>query len=89
MTVDALLAAIESSPASLVERVDHAAGAADAGLTLPPTEMFVFGNPNLGTRLMQVDQRIGIDLPLKILVWERERLSKASPRRRWRLPNAA
>ena len=50
--------------------VDHAAGAAQVGLQLPPTEVLIFGNPKAGTLLMQDDQRIGLDLPLKVLVWQ-------------------
>ncbi|WP_347336339.1 DUF302 domain-containing protein [Bradyrhizobium viridifuturi] len=51
-------------------QIDHAAGAASAGLALRPTELFVFGNAKGGTPLMQVTQTIGIDLPLKALVWQ-------------------
>jgi uncharacterized protein (DUF302 family) len=50
--------------------VDHAAGAAAAGLALRPTEVLVFGNAKGGTPLMQGSQTIGIDLPLKVLVWQ-------------------
>jgi uncharacterized protein (DUF302 family) len=51
---------------------DHAAGAADAGLPLRPTELLVFGNARGGTPLMQVAQTIGMDLRLKALVWQDE-----------------
>jgi uncharacterized protein (DUF302 family) len=51
-------------------RIDHAAGAAEVGLTLAPTELIVFGNARGGTPLMQSVQTVGIDLPLKVLVWE-------------------
>src|ERR1700682_1424183 len=51
-------------------RIDHAAGALSAGLSLRPTELLIFGNAKAGTPLMQSGQTIGIDLPLKILVWE-------------------
>jgi uncharacterized protein (DUF302 family) len=51
-------------------RINHAALAAEAGLTLRPTEVILFGNPRGGTPLMQANQTIGIDLPLKALVWE-------------------
>ncbi len=50
-------------------KVDHAAGAQAVGLALGPTTVLIFGNAQAGTRLMQLDQRIGIDLPLKLLVW--------------------
>ena len=51
-------------------RIDHAAGAVEAGLELPPTELIIFGNARAGTPLMQVNQMVGIDLPLKALVWQ-------------------
>jgi uncharacterized protein (DUF302 family) len=51
-------------------RIDHAAGAAAAGLTLRPTMLLIFGNPKAGTILMQAVQSTGIDLPLKALVSE-------------------
>ena len=51
-------------------RVDHAALASEAGMTLRPTNLILFGNPLGGTPLMQQNQTIGIDLPLKTLVWE-------------------
>jgi len=69
-TWDRLLAAIEGSPANIAFTVDHEAGADSVGLDLRPTRLVVFGNPNLGTPLMQEKPTIGIDLPLKILVWE-------------------
>jgi len=53
-------------------RVDHAAGAAAAGLALRPTTVVLFGNAKAGTPLMQASQTIGIDLPLKALVFEDE-----------------
>lgn len=51
-------------------RIDHAAGAAKIGKTLRPTELLVFGNPQGGTPFMECAQSVGIDLPLKALVWE-------------------
>jgi uncharacterized protein (DUF302 family) len=51
-------------------RIDHAAGAAKIGKTLRPTEVLIFGNPQGGTPFMECAQSVGIDLPLKVLVWE-------------------
>jgi uncharacterized protein (DUF302 family) len=51
-------------------RIDHAAGAAKVGKSLRPTELLIFGNPQGGTPLMECAQSVGIDLPLKALVWE-------------------
>jgi len=52
--------------------IDHAAGARKVGLSLRPTHLLIFGNPQAGTPLMQSQQTIGLDLPLRILVWEDE-----------------
>lgn len=69
-TLDRLLAALAARKLTVFARVDHAAGAATVGLPLRPTELVVFGNPQGGTALMQDRQTVGIDLPLKALVWE-------------------
>jgi uncharacterized protein (DUF302 family) len=69
-TVERLLSAIATRSMTVFARVDHAAGAASAGLTLRPTEVVIFGNPKGGTALMQDRQSAGIDLPLKALVWQ-------------------
>jgi uncharacterized protein (DUF302 family) len=69
-TVDRLVKAIEEKGIKIAARFDHAAGAKAAGLELPPTVVVMFGNPKLGTPLMQADPRIGIDLPMKVLVWQ-------------------
>lgn len=55
---------------SVFARIDHAAGAAKIGKTLRPTEVLIFGNPQGGTPFMECAQSVGIDLPLKALVWE-------------------
>jgi uncharacterized protein (DUF302 family) len=69
-TMDRLAAEITARAMTVFARVDHAAGAADAGLSLRPTELLIFGNAKGGTPLMQSEQTIGIDLPLKALVWQ-------------------
>src|SRR5262249_49633177 len=51
-------------------RVDHAAAAEKVGQTLKPTQLLIFGNPKLGTPLMQSNRRIGVELPMKVLAWE-------------------
>jgi len=55
---------------TIFARIDHAGGAALAGMTMRPTELLIFGNPKAGSPLMQAAQTMGIDLPLKILAWE-------------------
>lgn len=70
-TFNRLRTAIEGNDDLLVvETVDHAANARRAGLQLPPTRLIVFGNPELGTPLMQAERTAAIDLPQKMLVWE-------------------
>jgi len=53
--------------------IDHHKGAKKIGKSLRPTTLIIFGNPKVGTLLMEEDQSIGIDLPLKILVLENEK----------------
>ena len=72
-TVDRLEAALTAAGVTVFARIDHAAGAASVGMALRPTELLIFGNPKAGTPLMQKAQTLGIDLPLKALVWEDER----------------
>jgi uncharacterized protein (DUF302 family) len=70
VTVDRLEASLKAKGITVFARIDHAAGAAAAGMLLRPTELLIFGNPTSGTPLMQAEQTTGIDLPLKALVWE-------------------
>ena len=58
---------------TIMAHIDHAAGAEKVGLVLKPTQTLIFGNPKGGTLLMQQAQEIGIDLPLKLLIWEDEK----------------
>jgi uncharacterized protein (DUF302 family) len=71
-TMDRFEAEIRSRGMTVFAHIDHAAGAAAAGLTLRPTDLLIFGNAKAGTPLMQSAQTIGIDLPLKALVWQDE-----------------
>ena len=63
---------IEAKGFKVLADVNHTAGAEKVGLSLRPTRTLIFGNPLGGTKLMQQDQRIGLDLPLKIVIWEDE-----------------
>jgi uncharacterized protein (DUF302 family) len=63
-------AAIAARGLTILARIDHGAAAALAGLVLRPTLLLLFGNAKAGTPLMQQAQTIGIDLPLKLLVWQ-------------------
>lgn len=69
-TIDRLATLAEERGIGVAARVDHAAAARSANLELRPTEVLIFGNPRLGTPLMQSARTIGIDLPLKVLAWE-------------------
>jgi uncharacterized protein (DUF302 family) len=66
-TLDRLEANLKAKDITVFARIDHAAGAASVAMPLRPTELLIFGNPKAGTPLMQSNQTIGIDLPLKIL----------------------
>ena len=69
-TMDRLDAEIHAKGLSVFARIDHAADAAEVELALAPTDLIIFGNARGGTPLMQSAQTVGIDLPLKILVWQ-------------------
>jgi uncharacterized protein (DUF302 family) len=69
-TLARLERAITGKGLTIFARIDHAKAAADAALMLRPTQLILFGNARGGTPLMQAAQTLGIDLPLKALVWE-------------------
>jgi uncharacterized protein (DUF302 family) len=69
-TMDRMETEIRTKGMEVFARIDHAAGAAEVGLTLRPTELIIFGNARGGTPLMQSVQTTGIDLPLKAVVWQ-------------------
>jgi uncharacterized protein (DUF302 family) len=69
-TMDRLVAEIKAKGLTVFARIDHAAGAKEVGLPLRLTELLIFGNAKGGTPLMQSNQQIGLDLPLKALVWQ-------------------
>jgi uncharacterized protein (DUF302 family) len=71
-TIARAVSVIEELGMTVLARVDHSAAAAKVGMKLRPTEVILFGNPKTGTPLMQEAQTIGIDLPLKLLVWQDE-----------------
>jgi len=69
-TVSRLQSTIAGAGNRLFATLDQSAAAHEAGLTLRPTTLIVFGNPKGGTLLMQADPLAALDLPLKLLVWE-------------------
>jgi uncharacterized protein (DUF302 family) len=72
-TVERFEVTLKEKGIQLFARIDHADGAAKVKLALRPTTLLIFGNPQVGTPLMQSQQTIGIDLPLRVLVWEDEK----------------
>lgn len=71
-TLDRLLEAITARGLTVFAQFDHAAGARQADMELAGETVVVFGNPRAGTPLMQSDPRIGIELPLRILIWDND-----------------
>jgi len=69
-TMKRLEAEVRAKGLTVFAHIDHAAGAEAVGLPLRPTDLLIFGNARGGTPLMQAQQAIGIDLPLKALVWQ-------------------
>lgn len=69
-TLERLETEVKAKGLTVFARIDHAAGAAAVGMPLRPTTVLIFGNAKGGTPLMQTSQLVGIELPLKVLVWE-------------------
>lgn len=69
-TVDRLELALREREIAPFLRFDHAAAAHEVGLSLKPLMLVVFGDPKVGTAVMQDTPTAGIDLPLKLIVWE-------------------
>ncbi len=70
VTADRLENILNQKGMTVFIRIDHSAGARKVGKNLRPTELVVFGNPKIGTPLMQCSQSVGIDLPQKALIWQ-------------------
>jgi len=70
VTIDKLTKIVTDKGFTLVARVDHGVAPDKSGLDLLPTELLIFGNPKVGTKLIQSQRSIGLDLPLKVLAWE-------------------
>lgn len=68
-TMDNLVDVVTERGLTVFLRLDHAAAAVQAGLDLRPTQLLIFGRAEGGTPLMQANQIIGVDLPLRALVW--------------------
>lgn len=71
-TIEGLEQVFASHGITVFARIDFSGDAQRAGLTMRPEQMLIFGNPKSGTPLMKLEPTIGLDLPLKALVWEDE-----------------
>jgi len=71
-TADKLVAKLKEKGMTVFIRVDHTAGAAGVGIKMRPTEVVIFGNPKLGSLLINCAQTTGIDLPMKALIFQTE-----------------
>lgn len=71
-TIDKLTVVLESKGMSIFGRVNHTANAQKVDLSLRPTELLIFGNPAIGTPLMNCAQSVALDLPQKMLAWQDE-----------------
>lgn len=69
-TADKLVTAVEGAGAKVFARVDHAAGAASIDAELAPMTLVMFGNPKLGTPILQAAPQAGLDLPIRVLIWD-------------------
>jgi uncharacterized protein (DUF302 family) len=67
-----LLGMLKSRRIKIFAVIDHSGEAARVGQHLPNTKLVIFGNPSAGTALMQAAPLVALDLPLKILIWERD-----------------
>jgi uncharacterized protein (DUF302 family) len=70
VTIDRLASAVEGAGATVFARIDHAEGAAGAGMELRPATVLIFGNPKMGTPMMQSAGSMALDLPMKVAAYE-------------------
>ena len=81
-TVDQLAAAVEAAGAKVAARVDHQANARSVGEDIPAATVLIFGNPKVGTPFIAADPLAGLDLPVRVLVFDEDgttRLAATSP----------
>jgi len=77
-TIRKLKSQMKAKDLNVVQHVKHSEAAKKANLDLSPTDVIIFGNPEVGTKLMQADPRVAIELPLKILVWEEKGITNVA-----------
>jgi len=71
-TTDRLETALKEKGMTIFARINHSEGAKKVGIDLPATELIIFGNPKVGSPLMNCNRTVGIDLPQKALIWKDE-----------------
>ncbi len=69
-TLDRLETILNKKGITIFTRVDHAAGAKRVGQQMTDTQLLIFGNPKMGTPLMNEQRLMGLDLPMKVLAWK-------------------
>ncbi|MGD9096018.1 MAG: DUF302 domain-containing protein [Chromatiales bacterium] len=68
-TMDRFESIVQEKGMTVFARVDHAKNAESVGMEMPDSQLLIFGNPKGGTVLMQQDMQVGVELPLKVLVY--------------------
>lgn len=71
-TADNLVAAVEGAGATLFARVDHQKGAMAVGTEIPAATLVIFGNPKIGTPIIAENPEAGLDLPIRVLIWDKD-----------------
>ncbi len=72
-TAEKMVKILKNKGLTVFNTINHTKGAKGVGMDLRPTTLIIFGNPKMGTKLMQCDQRMGLMLPMKILVWKNKK----------------
>lgn len=76
-TYNAIKSAIEANGnLKIIAELNHSKAAEDVAIKIPESRLIIFGNPKVGTQLMQQNQKIGMDLPMKILVYDNNGITK-------------
>jgi len=69
-TADRLEGIFTTKGMTIFTRINHSENAKNVGIELRDTELIIFGNPKVGSPLMQCQQSVAIDLPQKALIWK-------------------
>lgn len=70
LTSQRMVSLLKGKGMTIFNRVKHSDAAKQAGVTLRDTELIIFGNPKVGSSLMKCEQKVALDLPQKVLIWE-------------------